>query len=330
MYPNHLPHSRSSTFPFTATGLMMVFAFLGTQWLASKLAITKGIDPEIFVNVALFALISGVIGSRLSHVLENLPYYTNPKLSAWENFLNMINIRSGGLTFYGGFILASPVVLAYLMYRKVPARLAMDIVAPCLMLGLAIGRIGCFLNGCCYGAPTNVPWAISFPYGSNAYVDAVDDGKITPPPELRVPTIDGRFRLATVDEIHQGYVLTGDPQEPKIPLPPNAKALAATQHSQPVHPAQLYSTFNSLLLTALLLSYFFLPHAGGRVFALMLMLEGPTRFILEMLRVEPPILGPMSLSMVIGLILFVIGVVLWFAFGSVKEQSPAFPALQPA
>jgi phosphatidylglycerol:prolipoprotein diacylglycerol transferase len=329
MYPTifHIPILH---IPIYGYGLMMVFAFLGTQWLASFLAAKKGIDPEIFVNVALFALIAGVIGSRMSHVLENLAYYTQPKLSVWENFLNMINIRSGGLTFYGGLILASPVVLGYVIYRKVPARLAMDIVAPCLMLGLAIGRIGCFLNGCCYGATTNVPWAVQFPYGSNAYVDAVDQGKIEAPLELRVPTIDGRFRLATVDELKQGYVLTGDPQEPQIPLPPNAKAVAATQHSQPVHPAQLYSTFNSLLIMALLLSYFFLPHAGGRVFALMLMLEGPTRFMLEMLRVEPPILGPMSLSMVIGLILFVVGVILWFAFGSVGEEQPAFPALQPA
>src|SRR6202012_1028119 len=98
----------------------------------------------------------------------------------------------------------------------------------------------------------------------------------------------------------------------------------------PVHPAQLYSTITALLIMAILLSYFFLPHSAGRAFALMLMLEGPTRFLLEMLRVEPPILGPMSLSMVIGLILFLTGVVVWFAFGSLKEKTPAFPGLQPA
>jgi phosphatidylglycerol:prolipoprotein diacylglycerol transferase len=330
MYPTifHLPIYH---IPIYGYGLMMVCAFLATQWLSSKLAKGKGIDPEIFVNVALLALVSGVIGSRISHVLENLTYYTNPNLTAWENFTNMINIRSGGLTFYGGLILAAPVVLVYLIYRKVPPRLSMDICAPCITLGLAIGRIGCFLNGCCYGAPTTLPWAVQFPYSSiGAYADEVDEGKIIPPYELRVPTGEGHYRLVSNDEINQGFVLTGDPAQPRLPLAPNVKAIAATQHSQSVHPAQLYSTITSLLMTALLLSYFFLPHTGGRVFALMLMLEGPSRFLLEMLRVEPPVLGPMSLSMVIGLILLVIGIVLWFALGSVKEKSPAFPVLQTA
>ena len=108
-----------------------------------------------------------------------------------------------------------------------------------------------------------------------------------------------------------------------------AKKIAATQRSLPVHPAQLYSTFNSLLITGLLLSYFFVPHLNGRVFALMLMLEGPTRFILEMLRVEPPVLGPMSLSMVIGAILLIVGIVLWFVFGLTRDNTYQMPMLAP-
>jgi phosphatidylglycerol:prolipoprotein diacylglycerol transferase len=235
------------------------------------------------------------------------------------------------LTFYGGLILAAPIVLVYLLHRKVTARLAMDICAPCITLGLAIGRLGCFLNGCCYGAPTTLPWAVQFPYSAiGAYADEVDEGKITPPAELEVPIGGNHVRLVTTDEIKQGYVLTGDPAQPKLNLAPNIQAIAATQHSQPVHPAQLYSTITSGLLTALLLCYFFMPHTGGRVFALMLMLEGPSRFLLEMLRVEPPVLGPMSLSMVIGLVLLVIGIILWFALASVKDKTPAFPLLQTA
>jgi phosphatidylglycerol:prolipoprotein diacylglycerol transferase len=301
--------------PIFGYGLMMVLAFLATQWLARKLAKTKGIDPEIFVNATLFALIAGVIGSRLSHVLENLPDYTRADRTVWQNLLNIINIRSGGLTFYGGLILAFPVVLGYVLYKKVPARVGMDVAAPCITLGLAIGRIGCFLNGCCYGAETNLPWAVQFPYGSNAYVDAFDRGEINPPPDLKVPLAEGRFRLITNEELQSGKIQTGIKEHPTIPIPDNARQLAATQHSPAVHPAQLYSTFNSLLITALLLAYFTMPHVPGRVFALMLMLEGPTRFLLELLRVEPPVLGPMSLSMVIGLVLFVLGALMWMAFG---------------
>ena len=330
MYPTifHLPLLH---IPIYGYGLMMVFAFLSTQWLAGKLATLKGLDSEIFVNVALIALVSGVIGSRASHVLENLSYYTNPHLSVWDNFINIINIRSGGLTFYGGFILASPIVLGYLIYKKVPARLAMDIVAPCLTLGLAVGRIGCFLNGCCYGAPTSVPWGVQFPYGSSAYVDAYDAEKIDLPPELRAYTFGSgdHFRPVTTEELQQGYYLTGNPDAPKYFLPANAKAVAAAQHAPAVHPAELYSTLTSLLMTAVLLCYFFLPHSPGRVFAMMLMLEGPSRFLLELLRVEPPVIGSMSLSMVIGLILFPIGAVLWFVFSPPRKDQPGFAVLQP-
>ena len=77
----------------------------------------------------------------------------------------------------------------------------------------------------------------------------------------------------------------------------------------------------------ILLTFLSLPHAPGRVFALMLMLEGPTRFMLEMLRVEPPVLGPMSLSMVLGIVLLAAGGILWVVFGFSETR---FAAAQPA
>jgi len=91
--------------------------------------------------------------------------------------------------------------------------------------------------------------------------------------------------------------------------------LASHEHSRSVHPAQLYSTITAWLLAALLVAYFTLPHAPGRVFALMMVLEGATRFLLEMLRTEPPVVGRLSLSMIIGLVLVAGGVVLWVVFG---------------
>ena len=84
-------------------------------------------------------------------------------------------MRSGGLTYYGGFLLALPVTVLYGVNKKVPIRLGMDIIAPCLMIGLGFGRIGCFLNGCCHGAECDLPWAVRFPYYSNAYIDQFAD-----------------------------------------------------------------------------------------------------------------------------------------------------------
>ncbi len=301
--------------PIYSYGVMMVCAFLATQWLAGQLAKRLGYDPEIFVNLALYAMVAGVVGARLSHIIENLPDFTRSDRSVWENFYAMINIRSGGLTFYGGLLLAFPVCLGYVLYRKVPGRVAMDIVAPCIMLGLGIGRVGCFLNGCCYGATANIPLAVRFPYDSNAYVDQFNNQLYhlggeeldhPVPPQLLVHTADG-VRLLTPEEVQKN---------------PQLAALAAAEKSNPVIPTQLYSTFTSLLIMGICLCYFTMPHSPGRVFALMLMIEGPSRYLLELLRVEPPIFGRMSLSMLLGQLLFVAGVLMWFAFAPSANELP--------
>jgi prolipoprotein diacylglyceryltransferase len=106
------------------------------------------------------------------------------------------------------------------------------------------------------------------------------------------------------------------------------EAMAAAQRSLPVHPAQLYSAFTAFLLAGLLTAYYTLPHTAGRVFAMMLILEGSSRFLLELLRTEPSVLGPyFSLSMVIGLCMVALGVLLWYAFGRHARRVEPSPAL---
>jgi phosphatidylglycerol:prolipoprotein diacylglycerol transferase len=285
-------------------GLMLVIGFLLAVQLARFLARRSRIDPEIFVNAGLLALISGVVGARLSHVLENLPQYTNPNRSFGENFWDAINVTSGGLTYYGGFLLATPALIAYAIYKRVPVRTGMDIIAPCLMIGLGIGRIGCFLNGCCYGAESTVPWGVKFPYYSNTYIEQYERKELTPDSAM-YKEIWGKQILMTPDEVKKKY-----------PGAEGERLLKAEQEKvHPVHPAQLYSTITALLLAALLTAYYTLPHVPGQVFALMCVLEGATRFLLEMLRVEPAVGGtPLSLSMWIGIGLVILGTVLWAAF----------------
>ena len=287
--------------PVYGYGVMLVIGFFSGVALAKFLARRNGLDPELFVNGALIALVTGVAGARLSHVLENFGDFTRSDLSVWQNLGNVFNMRSGGLTYYGGFLLATPCTILYALKKKVPLRLGMDIVAPCLMIGLGFGRIGCFLNGCCHGAECDLPWAVSFPYGSNAFLDQYEDKKhpLDVPPALTYPDREsGELRVI-----------------PPAKLGPEQAKLAERYRSRPVHPAQLYSTFTALMLAALLVAYFALPHVPGRVFALMLMLEGGSRFVLESLRTEPPVLGEMSLSMVIGIGLVIAGAILWFVFG---------------
>ena len=257
--------------PVYGYGLMLVIGFFTAMQLAQFLARRNGIDPDVFANAALIALLAGVAGARISHVLENLSDFTNPDRSAWQNFLAMINIRSGGLTYYGGFLLAFPAVLVYGIFKSVPIRLGMDIVAPCLMLGLGFGRIGCYLNGCCYGAETTVPWAAVFPYMSNAYMDQAQRQEIQIPPVL----------------LKNGYPRSKEDVQTDPTLTDRERAellrLIATQQARPVHPAELYSTITAFLIAAFLITCFTLPHAPGRVFAAMLVIEGISRFLLEIL-----------------------------------------------
>jgi phosphatidylglycerol:prolipoprotein diacylglycerol transferase len=306
-----IPLPFAPDFALRSYGLMVAIGFLLAVPLARALARRRGLDPELFVNAGLIALISGLVGARLSHVLENLGQYTDPTRSVLANLGDAVNITGGGLTFYGGLLLAFPVTLYYGCAKRAPLRVGMDIIAPCVMIGLAFGRVGCFLNGCCHGAQCDLPWAVTFPYYSNAYLDHVDHKEIAAPPQLRTA---------------RGALLT--PRQ--AAEMPQTAALAAGQRSLPVHPAQLYSALNALLIAGVLLAYFTLAPPAGRVLALMLVLKGVSRYLLETLRTEPAVLGrgtghlawlpPHSYSMVLSVILVAGGIVLWLAFGFVAAR----------
>jgi phosphatidylglycerol---prolipoprotein diacylglyceryl transferase len=318
-------------------GLMLVIGFLLGMYLVKFLAKRSGLDPEVFANAALLALFTGVLGARLSHVLENLSEFTRSDRTVGQNLFEMINISSGGLTYYGGFLLAFPTLVIYAIKKKVPLRLGMDIIAPGLMIGLGLGRVGCFLNGCCYGAECDLPWAVQFPYGSYAYQDEFEHHEVNPSVDLLWQAARGD-RLLTAKEIKQGYVVEQDPRDPgrteKAPIPPSAAASASQLHSRPLHPAQLYSTLTALLLAAALIAYFTMPHTPGMVFAVMMILEGIARFVLEMVRVEPAVthIGGfgLSLSMVLGILISIGGVILAVTFrgmGGMTRTAPLTPAI---
>lgn len=314
--------------PIYGYGLMLVLGFLGALTLARFLSIRSRIDPEIFVNCGIIALVAGIIGARLSHVLENWSTYTDPTRSAGENLLAAINIRSGGLTFYGGFIFATACCIAYGLYKKVPIKRGMDIVAPCLMIGLGFGRIGCFMNGCCEGAECSVlpaPIAVQFPYATNPYERHLDQGSLDPqqlpPPEA----VKRDERKKPVGVMSRAEIAADYADKPA--LRDRLLAEVAPLHSNRVFNAQLASSLTAFLIAFLLVAFYAMPHAPGRVFALLLIVESPSRFLLEMMRAEPAFVGPgsaskmltflpfdLSYSMFVSVWLTLIGVVLWFAF----------------
>lgn len=125
-------------------GVLVASAFFISTYLAFKEAPKKGIDGNKIVDASVYIIISGLIGARLFYVLIFREYYLS-------NPLEILKVWEGGLIFYGGFIFAVIGALIFLARNKIPVWKFADLVAPYVSLGIAIGRIGCFLNGCCFG-----------------------------------------------------------------------------------------------------------------------------------------------------------------------------------
>ena len=135
-------------------GLMMAVGFALGIWRAARISRKRyGIEPERVYDLALVLLISGIIGARAVFIL------LNPATESWRDFPA---VWQGGLSFHGGLALAMIAGYVYTRIAKLSYWKCGDLVAPSLAIGYAFTRIGCFLNGCCYGCPTTLPWGVRF------------------------------------------------------------------------------------------------------------------------------------------------------------------------
>jgi phosphatidylglycerol:prolipoprotein diacylglycerol transferase len=137
-------------------GVMLVIAFwLGIE-LSSRLAAKRGMDPARILDLGLVVLFSSLVGSRLLYVVSHLGEYAHDKLGVFR-------IWEGGLTFYGGLVAGVVFGILYLKRKGLRVLEVTDIVSPQIALGIALARVGCFLNGCCFGKETGLPWGVVFP-----------------------------------------------------------------------------------------------------------------------------------------------------------------------
>lgn len=145
------------SYPITiySYGVLLALAFIVGIYLARERAVKAGIDSKVIMDLSVYILLASIIGARLFYVLTNLNEYREQPLTA-------VFSRTG-FVFYGGLILAIIVGIWYLKRQKLPVWQIADVIAPSIPLGQAIGRIGCFLNGCCYGKPTTLPWGVRVP-----------------------------------------------------------------------------------------------------------------------------------------------------------------------
>lgn len=147
--------------PFTvySYGLMLGIAFITASYFLTKEVERKKLDPNLATNITLLAIIFGIVGAKVFHLVEN-----------WKDFLNNpvdMTFSPGGLTFYGGLIFAIGAIWIFMKMKKIPFLVVADIAAPSLALAYGIGRIGCHLAGDGdYGIPTDLPWGTNYENGT--------------------------------------------------------------------------------------------------------------------------------------------------------------------
>lgn len=148
--------------PLYAYGFLLMLGFLAGVGLAKRLARREGLPTTVVYDIAVIAVVAGIVGARLMWVFRFAP----PGLE----LVDTLAVWQGGLVFYGGLLGALVCCTYYVWRRGLPVARVADSFAPAAMLGLAFGRVGCFLNGCCYGAVCGTAdWiCVRFPPGSSA------------------------------------------------------------------------------------------------------------------------------------------------------------------
>jgi phosphatidylglycerol:prolipoprotein diacylglycerol transferase len=303
-------------------GAMAVLGFIVAMLVARRMCRRVGLDPEVISSGALYSLVIGMVGARTFFVIHYVDQFRG-------DLAGVFAIWRGGLEFLGGAIPGIIFMLVYLRLRKLPVRRYFDLMAVALMLGLSFGRIGCFLNGCCFGRPAELPWAVRFPYRSYPYLSQInaDPKRHRAHAYLELPRAeylsftdgDGRWYPKPLAELtpHQRYEVT-----------------EGKYRCLPVHPTQLYAWASALLISAVLYGFWCKSHRepdpeapGSRFWrpglttALAFTLYGVTRPILESIRDDNPFeFAHLTISQIGGILLFAVGVVLLVVHVSAKPH----------
>ena len=181
-------HPRLFEIPFAhiavpAYGTMLMVGFLLAVAMARRRAAAIGLQKVEIFDMGIFAIIGGVLGARLMHVAVYWPDYFL-RHDMWPQWMGsfgwlgaIVATWNGGLVFYGGLIGGMLALWIYTRRKRIPIVDVLDFVAAPAAVGLAMTRIGCFLNGCCFGHACSLPWAVTYPARSSPYA-IFEDGHL--------------------------------------------------------------------------------------------------------------------------------------------------------
>lgn len=320
--------------PIFGYGLMLAIAFLVCPWLAGRLAARYGIDPALMDSLALWVLIPGLIGARIFFMVQFHDDFDQPLVQFFQ-------VWKGGLVVYGGAIGALIGFLFHTGRHRLNRLAILDILAPVMALGIGIGRIGCLLNGCCYGDYCDHPWGVRFPADSAPAKRGVEVGHhsqlgfLIHPEDLRVLVVEADSdvgakglrvgdKLVSVDNIaiERAGMLAEHFDNPNVVGKPfrltverDGRPLELTlqaRRSLTIHPSQIYSSLSGFVLFALLWTYLPLRKQEGQGIALFAMAEPVTRFLIEFLRFDSrPLSDGLTVSQNVAILLFAAGATIW-------------------
>jgi phosphatidylglycerol:prolipoprotein diacylglycerol transferase len=143
--------------PVFTYGVLVATGVLLSLWYGRHRAAQVGIDPDKLWSVGIYLVMGALLGAKLWLILTAWDYYAaNP-----PEIFSITMFQSGG-TFYGGVIGGTLTVILYTHFQKMPLLPTLDVCCAAMPLGHSIGRLGCFMAGCCFGKPTDVAWGVKF------------------------------------------------------------------------------------------------------------------------------------------------------------------------
>lgn len=327
--------------PIRGFGVMVTLGVMSGVGLSAYAARREGLDPEWIYSLAFWMVAVGGAGARLFYVVQ---YWHEYQRDTWGATLGEVaNFTRGGLVVYGALIGALAAATWFLRTRRLPLLAMGDLIAPGMLVGLAWGRIGCFLHGCCFGGLCSVSaLGVTFPYPSPPYEHQQAEGMFH---GLRLRRDDAADGWRVVSVTPQGLADQAGVRAGEVVKSVNGERLTAFQQrripgqlfgprlalemedgrevvwtvtepprrSLPVHPAQLYSSVHAALLALLLWMIYPYRRRDGEVFAWMITLYPIGRFFEELVRDdEPGRFGtPLTISQLISVALLMAAGGLW-------------------
>jgi len=166
--------------PIFGYGFMLFIAVASGGWLAARRVVHHGLSGDKIYDLAFWLFLSGIAGARLFYLVQYRDRVFENVSTLPEFFVTLISLWNGGIVLYGGLIAAAVTYFVFCHMNRIRPLALLDIITPSIFLGIGFGRIGCFLNGCCYGDQSTLPWAVSFPRESATFGALVEKGLVQP------------------------------------------------------------------------------------------------------------------------------------------------------